>query len=307
MVMLLAAGAATWFYFFYATFGRVPHEAFMGRATAVRLTFQPYRIQRYISSLAPLGTRFIKGVPQLSSMQGGPIRINWIHRLPYEISLLLEEQAEDSLAAAFFVNVRPEPNDFMEALNESRLLHVLRFVQWRPYQVTPKAEGVLMTQGMVSIPQDTQSLVAAQWPAAKDLPPPPLSGKHLLELSADNGNGVLMQWLGALNTAYPRWCEDTLQQTLTQALPLVRHLSITGDLAKNDEVHFQVNVRCGEEAQPGMVEEAVNGAAEWLGDVLMEAHHFRFDGGAQWMDAHTLKGDYVLTGFEGALSRALGE
>jgi len=116
-----------------------------------------------------------------------------------------------------------------------------------------------------------------------------------------------MQWLGALNTAYPRWCEDTLQQTLTQALPLVRHLSITGDLAKNDEVHFQVNVRCGEEAQPGMVEEAVNGAAEWLGDVLMEAHHFRFDGGAQWMDAHTLKGDYVLTGFEGALSRALGE
>jgi len=147
MVMLLAAGAATWFYFFYATFGRVPHEAFMGRATAVRLTFQPYRIQRYISSLAPLGTRFIKGVPQLSSMQGGPIRINWIHRLPYEISLLLEEQAEDSLAAAFFVNVRPEPNDFMEALNESRLLHVLRFVQWRPYQVTPKAEGVLMTQG----------------------------------------------------------------------------------------------------------------------------------------------------------------
>nr|HPO14952.1 hypothetical protein [Candidatus Hydrogenedentota bacterium] len=70
-LMAIIAGVITWVYFFYATPGRIRNDPFVRSGTAARLMLQPYLIQRYISSLAPAGTRFIKGVPQLSSMQGG--------------------------------------------------------------------------------------------------------------------------------------------------------------------------------------------------------------------------------------------
>lgn len=307
-LMAIIAGVITWVYFFYATPGKIRHDAFMGSGTAARLMLQPYLVQRYISSLAPAGTRFIKGVPQLSSMQGGPIRINWIHRLPYEITLLVKEQAEeDALGAAFFVNVRPEPNDFMEALNESSFFHDVRFAEWRPNRVVQKQPGVLMTQGDILVPQDTQAVVAAQWPEARAIPPPPLSGKHLLEFSADNENGVLMQWYGAVIAAYPRLVDDALHQLMVPSLLLVRELNVTGDLVKADEVRFYVEVVCDGGNQPALVEDALNGVADWLGARVMAIHHFSFSGHVGWRNAFTLTGDFALTGFEGVLQRALGE
>jgi len=219
----------------------------------------------------------------------------------------VEEQGEDALGAVFFVNVRPEPNDFMEALNESSFFHDLRFAEWRPNRVVLKQPGVLMTQGAISVPQNTQGAVAAQWPETREIPPPPLSGKHLLEFSADNTNGVLMQWYGAVNAAYSRSFDDMLHQLMVQSLLLLQELNVTGDLVKEDEVRFHVDVVCDGGGQPEVVEDALNGVADWLSARLMAIHQFSFSGHVEWRNAFTLTGDFALTGFEGALRRALGE
>lgn len=303
LLAIVAAVTLTVLYFVYP-FGRVSHDHLLTPGTAVRAVFAPARVQRYVSRLAPDATRFIKSVPRLTTMQGGPIRVDWIHALPYEFSFLVAQDRPDGLGVVCFINEQPE-SDFEGVVNRSGLLRELRPVQWQGARFTRDAEGGLVAQGQLAIPPEIQRDVALWWPDYRPFSPPPIEGRHLIECSGDNSNGALMQLHGALARRGALWPGYAFHDPLMQAWSGVQRVWFSADLAADDELRFRISVHCTGAAEAGRILQLVEEGAGILSDALFSERRFQLTGGAV-VKGNVIEGEYTLTGFEPALRRALG-
>ncbi|MGC8847170.1 MAG: hypothetical protein ACP5QY_15120, partial [Candidatus Hydrogenedens sp.] len=57
------------------------YKPYIQETTTGYIILQPYKIQKYIRKLAPTATRWIKQIPRFTSLQPGPIRLDWFHNL----------------------------------------------------------------------------------------------------------------------------------------------------------------------------------------------------------------------------------
>ncbi len=298
---ILLAGALTYWYLYRYTPGRVKHDRWLAGGCPITVTLQPARIQRYISSMAPFGTRLISTVPRLQSTQHGPIRVDWVHVLPYEFTLMLHGDIEVTL----FVNQHPDGPHFSEVLNASGFFRDFRLVNWTPPRLQPKEEGVCLASGNLAVTEETRETILSIWPEVMLSAAPLLDNRHLLGAVCNNNNGALMLLHEAAVAAYGPWGGQDLHEALREASRWVRELQLTGELSGSNELIFDLYVIFGDDSG-----EPLERAAALLKDAiarhLREKFGFEFEGSEEWVNATTFEGRYFLRGFEPDLRRALG-
>jgi hypothetical protein len=302
---IIAAALTAW-YLFYRPLPGISHATHLTPSTAIRVVLQPARVQGYVSRLAPTATRYVKGIPRLTSMQPGPIRLDWIHTLPYEFTLLFAQDAADFQTVLLFVKENPDGRNFAGVLNDSSLFRDLRAVDWPSHRVRADKSGALLASGSLVIPEDTQAAVEAAWPRIVPARIPEVEGDHFLEIAADNGNGALMEIHGALAAAYGPWGGPELQQALRAAWPAIDNLRLSADLEEDDRLAFTLRVQTVREDARDSVQAAATQFAAEVEAWLRDEEGFVFSGETKWTDPYTLTGHYRLTGFEPNLRRALG-
>ena len=302
---VILAVTATWWFLFRGPGLATRHEAYLRPDTAMRAVLCPARVQSYVSSLAPTATRFVHGIPKLSSMQGGPIRFDWLHKMPFEMAFLFDQAMPGRFGVTLFLQENPAGEPLDDLINGSSFLADLRPIVWNSPVMRREAGGTLLVDGQVDIPQETRDLAARMWPQYQPVDAPPIAGNHFLEIGINNGSGALVQLEGALLNLIAPWADDGLQQAMVGACQTVLSAYATGDLSGADRLAFEVRLQCTDPRSAEALGTVCRSAAQALSAYLSASDRFLLEGTIR-TDRATVLGEYTLSGFEGRLRRALG-
>ncbi len=302
---VLIALIATWWFLFQGPGSALRHARYMRPDTAVRAVLCPARVQSYVSSLAPTVTHFVRGLPKLSSMQGGPIRFDWLHKMPLEMAFLFDQSLPGRFEVTLFMKEHPAGEPMDELIDNSTFLGDLSPILWSSPRIRRESGGCLLADGQLAVPPDFQEEATRFWPQYKPVVAPAIHGNHFFELGINNCNGALMQLQGALINLFVPWADMSLQQQLSEAARGVIELHAFADLAVSDRLEFTVEIQCGDPGSATAVAALCGTAAPVLAAYLQSMHQFTLDGSWETDGARTT-GKYVLGGFEPSLRHALG-
>mgnify|MGYP006280045093 CR=1 FL=1 len=301
LVALAAVIAATMtiVYLLFPPVPRPAHEPWLMPNTALRIVLQPSRAQHYITKLAPTATRFIKGVPRLSSTQGRALRIDWIHALPHEMTLLVARPRPEELRVRLVVRERPESESMAAVLNHSGFFRALRFAAWDRARLVPENGHFLAAQGRVALPTHVP-------PLEQRFPPPELDTGHLFEIAGTNRGGVPALFHEELVRTYGAYAGQDAHEAVQWSLDGVRRFRFTADLAAPDTLGLRLEIACSGARGLQAAAEAAHLVEEAVRARLLDEEGFRLEGAAAPVSETELRATYTLTGFEPQLSRALG-
>lgn len=295
---VLLALALTWWFLLRGPGRALEHESLVSPETAVRVVLSPPRVQSYVSGLAPTATKYIKGIPKITSMQAGAIRFDWIHKMPLELAFILNQLSPDYLDVRLFV--REHPNG--EPLEGSGFFHEISAVRWDSDRLASQERGRFQASGQLHIPPAFRDAVRQHWPGYSPSPPPDVDGNHFLEVGINNSNGVVMELYGALSDFVVPWLDVAAQEQLLGMIADLSAFHLALDLVRDDELAASVTVEC---PNPAGAQPALQLFSDALAAHLSASEGFYLSGG--WaVSGSTVTGDFVLSGFEAKLRRALG-
>lgn len=303
-IALMVGGV--YYYFFIRPLYGVAHESYLLKDTAIRAVIKPPFVQSYVSSLANPATRFVKGVPKVTSLQNFVFRTEWIHKMPFEFTFLLDQRSPDFLGVQLFIQENPASESFGDLLNTSGFFYELRPIQWDADRIMRQASMQLLATGTLPIPQRVRDSVSLYFPDYVPFDPPRVRGDHFIEIAIENQNGALMEVHGALERITDLLKDDGLDAVLYQLWPSVQWLYLTGDLIENDRLGFTLEVYCKDANGAEKAFEVAARVKESVHRYVASTLGFVFAGEATRDGQATIKGTYSLTGFEGCLRRALG-
>ena len=157
---------------------------------------QPSKIQKYIRKLAPTATRWIKQVPRFTSLQPGPIRLDWFHNLPREFSLVFNYLPGTGFETHLTIREKRNSTAFIEELHSSHFLNEFCFIEWRSHQCSNIQRDLWVDEGFIY--GKTQSGYSTQ-----EITPPPLENNHLIELLWLNKEQNVAIVLESLTRCFP--------------------------------------------------------------------------------------------------------
>lgn len=265
--------------------GRHTHARFLSERTAVRLSFQPSMIQDYITSLAPGITRFVSTVPKFTSMQARAFKVDWIHALPYEITILVEHAGGDDLGVLAYVNPIPDNDSFVGEVNGWGALGRIPAVRWTAPRLAAAGEQQYTAKGTIAAPGTPPG----------GAPITAFDGGHLIEFSANNG-AVLLALYRAFGNSFFAWASAETDAALTDLLPQIAGAALTGELTRADELTLAVEVQGGT-ADRNALAAAVQGAGDELGMFLGDEGMSLVGEGA-WVDSKIYRARWQFSGFE---------
>jgi hypothetical protein len=303
LVIVVAAGLY-YFYFVRPTYG-VFHEPLMAQDTAVRVVLKPVLVQSYVSSLAHTATKFIKGIPKVSSMQQFAFNTEWIHKMPFEFSFLFDQRSPEYLGVLLFVREHPTSESFASLVNGSGFFNDLHPIDWEQDRMAREGAGQLVSTGTLPIPVATRNVVSDAFPNYVPFDAPPVTGRHFIEIAVDNSNGALMELHGALSRAVVPWADPTLERNMYQVWPFIEQVQITADLEADDTLVFRADITCADGDAADVIGEVVETAGAAAGRYLEGRHDFQVSGRADAV-GNKVTAEYTLSGFESKLRRALG-
>lgn len=304
LVLCIAAGS--YYYFFIRPRTGVTHEAFLVPDTAVRAVLKPVLVQDYVSSLAPTATRFVKGVPKFSSLQQFSFRTEWIHKMPFEFTFLLDQRSPDFLGVILYVQEHPAAEAFDDLVNDSGFFRALYPIQWESSRMLRQGENHLLAMATLPIPSAARDGVSRSFPDYVPFDPPEVTGSHFAEIAINNQNGALMELQGALPGLVGVLNNPALETKSNAFWPKVAGVYFTADLEEPNRVSMTLEVTL---TDPGAVNETatlLDEAAAGVADYLSSRFGFSFGGTARPDGADVISGTYLLTGFETRLRSALG-
>ncbi len=303
-LVIIVAGGLYYFFFIRPTYG-VFHEPLMAQDTAVRVVLKPVLVQAYVSSLANVATKYIKGIPKVSSMQQFAFNTDWIHKMPFEFSFLFDQRSPEYLGVLLFVKEHPTSESFASLVNGSGFFHDLHPINWDQDSMLKEGVGQLIATGTLPIPASIQTAVSKEWPNYTPFNAPPVSGRHFIEIAVDNSNGALMELHGALTRAVTPWASPGLEEEMYRLWPMIEKVQITADLEADDTLVFRGEIACASADAAGDIFVVVETAAEAAGGYLEGRHDFQLNGRADPAGDKVIV-EYTLSGFEPKLRRALG-
>lgn len=304
LVLVMAVGA--YYYFFLRPRYGVTHEAFLVPDTAARAVLKPVLVQEYVSSLAPAGTRFIKGVPKFTSLQQFSFRTEWVHKMPFEFTFLLDHRSPDFLGVILYVQEHPAAEAFDDLVNDSGFFRELYPVQWESERMLRQGENHMLAMGTLPIPAGTRDAVSRSFPEYVPFDPPEVTGSHFAEIAINNQNGALLELQGALARLVGVLNDPGLEERLSQLWPAVAGAYFTADLTQDNRLSMTLELTL---LDPGAASEAVallDQAAADVSRYLSSRFGFSFAGTARPDGADIVAGTYLLSGFENRLRSALG-
>lgn len=300
---LIAILMTYWYIFIYQP-GRTTHDDYARPDTAIRLMVQPAKIQWYVTKLAPGITKYVQSIPKFTSTQSFAGRIDWIHAMPYEISMLYHHATASTLDMNTFINTHPNDPDFGQLLGQAGYFRIVDWVNWDSKGFTRKEESALLASGTVNIPSNTQQEIARYWNSSGMMSPPPLDENHFIELSVDNSGGVLLSLHHALMRSVSMVSGRDINAYLLERWPEVVKVHGWADLVEDDLVQFTVEVECRDAASAQQVSEGMGYLADEIA-YEFERMGFAFGGSTQIRETK-VTGVYEFYGFEEKLRRALG-
>ncbi|MCX8065261.1 MAG: hypothetical protein N3G21_08835 [Candidatus Hydrogenedentes bacterium] len=161
------------------------YKNFIQNETIGIIILQPYKIQNYISKLAPSYTKWIKQIPRFTSLQPGPIRLEWFHNLPREISLLFNHIPNIGNEVYFVVNEKRNSEVFVNEVNDSGFIRNLCFTKWDSSKLSLYKDAIWYAKGYYQVEFEKQGFILQ--PLQENL----ITNKHLLEIYWDNTNSDL--------------------------------------------------------------------------------------------------------------------
>lgn len=304
LALVIAAGA--YYYFYVWPRQGLSHEPFLVPDTAVRVVIKPPQVQSYISSLAPAATRFVKGVPKFTSLQQFSFRTEWVHKMPFEFSLLLDQRSPDYLGVLLFVQENPASESFADLLNDSRFFHALHPIRWEQPRMMRRGTGQLTASGTLPIPAAARDAVSARFPDFIPLDPPQVSGRHFVEIAVNNRNGSLMELQGALSRLAGILNNRELEDSMLRLWAGVESAHLSADLEGDDRVGLHMEIVCQETRTATIAAEAIQEIADAINMYLNARFGFLLQGTAYPEEEAKVSGNFTLTGFEERLRNALG-
>ncbi|HOV32518.1 MAG TPA: hypothetical protein PLX23_04050 [Candidatus Hydrogenedens sp.] len=136
---------------------------------------QPSKIQKYIRKLAPTATRWIKQVPRFTSLQPGPIRLDWFHNLPREFSLVFNYLPGTGFETYLTILEKRNSTAFIEELHSSHFLKEFCFIEWRSHQCSNIQRDLWVDEGFIYGKMQPDYSI-------QEITPHSLENKHLIEL-----------------------------------------------------------------------------------------------------------------------------
>lgn len=300
----LIGGIGTYLALYVFLPGRVSHEDYLPNNNGLRIVLQPYRVQGRVSDLVPDATRFIKAIPKVMSTQGRPFRIDWIHHLPYEFAILIQQERLDTLGVRLYVNEKPDMKSFVGELNNSGFFGAVRGVVWNPPRVRAQGNTSWLTDGLLSIPAGTQDIVARDFPGADFPDAVSYAGAHFFEMTGVNNAGAFAEFHGAIVRNWGSRGGEDLHDALRTIWPYVDRASLAGDWTATDQMTFTMTLSPGTGGNRADLMQVHDLFLARLDAGLDAWQGMRVSGGAHW-ENDLLVGHYTLTGFEAALQRAL--
>lgn len=303
LVIVVAAGL--YYYFFVRPTYGVFHEPLMAQDTAVRVVLKPVLVQSYVSSLAHTATKYIKGIPKVSSLQQFAFNTEWIHKMPFEFSFLFDQRSPEYLGVLLFVREHPASESFSSLVNGSGFFNDLYPIEWEQQRMSGEGVGQLIASGTLPIPVSTRKDVSEEWPNYMPFDAPPVTGRHFIEIAVNNSNGALMELHGALTRAVNPWANSILQDKMNALWPEIETVLVTADLERDDELVFRSEIVCSNAAAAGDVMMTFDTAAIAADQYLQNSLGFSLSG-TTTISGNTVSSEHALSGFESKLRRALG-
>jgi hypothetical protein len=238
-------------------------------------------------------------------MQGGPIRFDWLHKMPLELAFLFDQALPGSLGVTLFLKEHPAGEPLDALIDNSSFLSDLQPIQWSSTRLRRESGGQLLADGVLFVPDTVQQLTTRIWPQYQPVEAPPIRGNHFLEIGINNGNGALLQLQGALINLFAPWADAQLQQSLNEAARNVLEASATADLAADDNLEFNVVLQCTDAGSAEALAGVCRTAAQALTLYLKSSSGFDLEGTVATNRAGIIA-EYRLSGFEPRLRHALG-
>ncbi len=272
------------------------YKSFVQEGTSGIIVTQPYKIQSYISKLAPEYTKWIKQIPRFTSLQPGPIRLEWFHNLPREISLVFNYFPNVGHEVFLIVNEKKNSTIFVNEVNDSGFLRHLCFTKWDSLRVAPYKSSIWFGKGYVHISSETQT---SRRQTSQRVP---LSNNHLIEIYWDNSYSDLSTLKELILSCYkPRG--------ITPYLPCLDYLSIEIlwlylylNLIEDDLI--KGNLKVSSSANYEYVDSCINKIFEWIQKQIPNDVHLiaTFRG----LENGTITYEVEFSKFEQHLRKALG-
>ena len=291
---------------FFSLPGAANHDQYVQDTTTVRMVLQPSRVQGYVSDLAPQATKLVDAIPKFTSTQNRAYRIDWIHKLPHEITFLFSRVSRDRLEVLLYVNELPEADSFSREVNNSGFWGRARGIYWDNPRLTAQGLSERLARGGMFVPEYADEMISATLTNPQRSIPPPIDGRHLFEFAADNREGGLMEWQAAMRDAWGDWLGRDFQDELAAALGGVVYLQVTGDLRTDDELEFNVHIELRDPAMSAPVGTTLGNFIDEMDTFLASAIGARAIPTTIDTIGDTVAGGFTVTGFEPRVRRALG-
>jgi len=306
LAIIIASGA--YYYFYIRPKQGISHQSFLAQDTAVRVVIKPPRVQSYVTSLAPVATRFVKGVPKFTSLQQFSFRTEWIHKMPFEFTLLLDQRSPDFLGVLLYVQENPASESFAGLVDDSDFFRALRPIRWEHARMMRRDTGQLTASGTLPIPVGTRDAVSSSFPNYVPFDAPPVTGRHFVEIAVNNQNGSLMELQGALAGLVDVLNAPDLEEEMKRLWVAVKSVRLTADLIADDRLSLNMEIACGNTQDADAAAELMWKTTDAADAYLNNRFGFRLEGSSSTYPSEeaTAFGNFALTGFEKRLRNALG-
>ncbi len=301
LLALLLSPLLLWIFwtFLYPLFSRaVIYPRYIQDSTSGYIILQPYKAQKYIRKLAPTATRWIKQIPRFSSLQPGPIRLDWFHNLPREFSLLFDYIPGTGFESRLILLEKRNSTAFIEELNSSRFLNEFCFIDWRSPLSSNVQKDLWINEGFV--------YGKKTWPTTGIhnfvSPPKLLKNKYLLELLWINREQNAIIILENLVRCFPR-LNNTYLSTWYRALNNIEWIYLHVNLVEDNLISGSLFITPLSLAETTEIKESVFTLKEWIQLQLPSPIQLEIN---ETSNTEHLRWDVRFYDFETRLKRALG-
>jgi hypothetical protein len=301
LVAVLATGL-TLYYLVYGFPQPVKHQRYVSEHTALRLMLRPAKVQHIVSDAVPGGLKYIPAMPRLNSTMGRPQRLDWLHYLPHEITLVVDQSPTGDLASVLFVNDNSSGPDFAEIVSDSRILAERVPFTWRPPALARDEDEALIARGTFDIAESAwQPPPQGRVGGPFDLPK--ASGNLIVDFAVDNGGAVLQALHDALRAYHgPALGDPGVDDALSNLWQRLFVLHARAKLEDNETIHVTVEAALdGSFDDTTGIDLAVESLRFFLADraeLSLEGHHE--------LTPVSLRAEYRIIGVASRLEMALG-
>lgn len=276
----------------------VSHETFITPNTRTQVVINPEQMKGFIQHHLPPGVKLPSYLESFFTME------DLLNRaMPHRIAIMANSDVmQGVINFHFFLNERMGGPLIVSEVTKQNLLQKISPVTWDPAGVQMPARGIIQTSGSFPLPEGMDEFIFANATLGGAQKITPIEGRHLIQISIDNGNAELMAFTGlAMDALWVDWKNIFGAKEFKMALPLFNKtntVNLYADMLNDDElaIHLRVDALPETEFIFNMIKSM--GMPE-IKRYLSEIYQLELSGDPAWSkEENAFIGDFTLKGVE---------